>query len=69
MAPPKRGFNLVAWIAPFAAVGTGALGILLLLRRWQRPPAPAATSVRPIGVAATDDELRRLEQAVREDRT
>jgi cytochrome c-type biogenesis protein CcmH len=70
MAPPKRGFNLVAWIAPFAAVGTGALGILLLLRRWQRPPAAPATtaSVRPIGVAATDDELRRLEQAVREDR-
>lgn len=69
MAPPKRGFDLVAWIAPFAAIGTGALGIYALLRRWQRPAAESpATDVRPIGVDASEDELRRLELAVREDR-
>ena len=68
MAPPKRGFDLVAWIAPFAAIGTGALGIYALLRRWQRPAAELDTAdVRPIGVDASADELRRLERAVRED--
>ncbi|HEU4630304.1 MAG TPA: cytochrome c-type biogenesis protein CcmH [Gemmatimonadaceae bacterium] len=69
MAPPKRGFDLMAWVAPFAAIGTGALGIYALLRRWQRPAAETpAAGVRPIGVDASADELRRLEQAVREDR-
>jgi cytochrome c-type biogenesis protein CcmH len=68
MAPPKQGFNLMAWVAPFAAIGTGALGIYALLRRWQRPEAAAdAADVRPIGVDASPDELRRLERAVRED--
>lgn len=68
MAPPKRGFNLMAWVTPFAAIGTGALGIYALLRHWQRPtPATESADVHPIGVDASDDELRRLERAVRED--
>jgi cytochrome c-type biogenesis protein CcmH len=68
MAPPKSGFNLVGWLAPFAAIGVGGLGVLALLRRWQRPPAASTPSVTPIGVAASDEELRRLEAAVRQDR-
>lgn len=65
MAPPKRGFNLVGWVMPFAAIGTGALVIVGLLRSWRRPAA--SERVTPIGVAATDDELARLEAAVRRD--
>ena len=68
MAPPKSGFNLVGWVAPFAALGAGAVGILALLRRWQRPPAASPGGVMPIGVDASDEELRRLEAAVRRDR-
>lgn len=68
MAPPKQGFNLVGWFAPFTLIGAGAVGILALLRSWRRPEAAAATSdVHPIGVDASADELARLEAAVRRD--
>jgi cytochrome c-type biogenesis protein CcmF len=33
-APPKRGFNLTAWLLPFAAIGLGGLGLYALLKRW-----------------------------------
>jgi len=35
-APPKEGFNLSAWILPFAALGIAAILIVVLLRRWRR---------------------------------
>ena len=40
-APTKRGFNLTAWVLPFVALGSGALLVTGLLRRWTaiRPPA------------------------------
>lgn len=33
-APPTKGFNLVAWITPFAVFGAALLGTILLIRRW-----------------------------------
>lgn len=33
-APPARGFDLVAWIAPFAVFLAALAGTLLLIRRW-----------------------------------
>jgi cytochrome c-type biogenesis protein CcmH len=33
-APTAEGFNLVAWIAPFAVFGAALLGTVLLVRRW-----------------------------------
>jgi cytochrome c-type biogenesis protein CcmH/NrfF len=33
-APTTEGFNLVAWIAPFAVFGAALLGTVLLVRRW-----------------------------------
>jgi cytochrome c-type biogenesis protein CcmH/NrfF len=33
-APTMEGFNLVAWIAPFAVFGAATLGTVLLVRRW-----------------------------------
>ncbi len=63
MAPTKQGFNWVGWLAPFAAIGGGAVVLAALVRRWQSParplPAPAAMT------DATDEELRRVEAAVR----
>ncbi len=35
-APPKKGFNLIAWAMPFVVIGVGAIFILLLLRIWTR---------------------------------
>jgi cytochrome c-type biogenesis protein CcmH len=33
-APTTQGFDLVAWIAPFAVFAAAALGTVLLVRRW-----------------------------------
>jgi cytochrome c-type biogenesis protein CcmH len=47
-APTMQGFNLVAWIAPFAVLAAGFLGTFLLVRRWSvgktQLPAGAASS-------------------------
>ncbi len=66
MAPHKQGFNWVGWLAPFAAVGTGAVVVGVLIRRWGRRAAehrPAA----PVPIEASSDELARLDAAVRGD--
>jgi cytochrome c-type biogenesis protein CcmH len=34
-APTVHGFDLVAWIAPFAVLGAALLGTFLLVRRWR----------------------------------
>ncbi len=33
-APTTQGFNLVAWIAPFAVFAAALVGTILLVRRW-----------------------------------
>jgi len=33
-APPTKGFDLVAWIAPFAVFAAALAGTILLIRRW-----------------------------------
>jgi cytochrome c-type biogenesis protein CcmH len=33
-APSKEGFDLVAWIAPFAVFAAALVGTILLVRRW-----------------------------------
>lgn len=68
MAPHKQGFNWVGWIAPFAAVGTGGVVVGALIRRWGRRAAEMRTA-SPVPIEASDDEIARLNAAVRgEDR-
>lgn len=69
-SPRKRGFNLLAWIAPAVAITAGGVAIGALLRRWRRPVAPATApgaDAAPAG-EATPEELARLEAALREER-
>lgn len=70
MAPSATGFNLLGWVAPFAALGGGAILVAVLLRTWRRPAtsnaSSAAASVR--STDATEAELARLDAAVRDDR-
>jgi cytochrome c-type biogenesis protein CcmH len=67
MAPVKSGFNLLGWTMPFIALGTGAVVVAALLRRWRsRAPAEIPATV-PAAPSATSEELARLEQAVRRD--
>jgi len=44
-APSTQGFNLVAWIAPFAVFLSALLGTILLVRHWSvgRAQQPAET--------------------------
>jgi cytochrome c-type biogenesis protein CcmH len=66
MAPPRSGFNILAWVSPGIAVLVAGAFILAFLRRSQAP-APAPLGPRAHGVDATDDELARLEAAIRRD--
>lgn len=35
-SPAKKGFNLVAWVLPFAATAAGGTGLYFILRAWTR---------------------------------
>ena len=35
-APPSEGFNLLAWVLPFAALGVGVVLVGLVAWRWTR---------------------------------
>ncbi len=64
LAPEKSGFNLAGYYTPIAALGAGALVVAGLIRRWGRErPIPLAGPVP--GMAASDDEMARLDAAVR----
>ena len=66
MAPLKSGFNLVGYTMPFVALGTGAVIVAALLKRWKsRTPAIAGT--QPHHVDATEGELAALDAAVKRD--
>ncbi len=51
-APPKRGFNLTAWILPFAAILAGGGFIYFLIRKWVR-----RGGYSPVNVAAETEEM------------
>jgi cytochrome c-type biogenesis protein CcmH len=53
-APTTSGFNLVAWVTPFAAVLIAGFVIVVVTRHWRRSPAPAPAAP-PLPV----DEARR----------
>jgi cytochrome c-type biogenesis protein CcmH len=42
LSPRPRGFTLLVWVAPFAALLGGLLVVLRIAARWARRPAPAA---------------------------
>lgn len=65
MAPAKEGFNWVGYFAPFAALGTGAVVVFSLLKRWSRPAREA--SMPADTTHATPEELARLREAMRND--
>ena len=66
-APTMHGFNLVAWIAPFAVLAAGFLGTFLLVRRWSvgRTPLPAGTSPASPMEAIADPAARERRERIR----
>jgi cytochrome c-type biogenesis protein CcmH len=64
-APPKRGFNLLAWLLPLAGIAAALVVITLLARRWRvtraiggKPAAP----LDPVLERRVDEELARYER-------
>jgi cytochrome c-type biogenesis protein CcmH len=62
LAPTASGFNLVAWLGPFAGLLLASGAMFALLRRWKRghpatEPLPATPGVAVD--AAYDDRLRK----------
>jgi cytochrome c-type biogenesis protein CcmH len=45
--PPAKGFNILAWIIPWIAFGTGLVVVVVVIRHWRGrmtpSPAPART--------------------------
>jgi cytochrome c-type biogenesis protein CcmH/NrfF len=55
-SPIDKGFNRLAWLVPYLAGTTGALGIALVALRWSRRP-PAAPQQSGVESAPPDPEL------------
>ncbi len=66
-APKAQGFNALAYVAPFAAIGSFALFAGWLLHRWRNEARVPETAPRIPQSAGTPDELERLEAAIRND--
>jgi len=58
-APTATGFNRVAWITPFAALGAGILAVVYVVRRWKlRQVRMAADAPAAPPVSLELDEFR-----------
>jgi cytochrome c-type biogenesis protein CcmH/NrfF len=65
MAPPRHGFNLMAYIMPFVGLGVGLGLVVGVVRRWGRAARGVADGAEaPVSVAAdagaSPEELERL---------
>jgi len=65
LAPPRRGFNWLAYILPFAVMAAGMVLVATVVRRLRTAPAPTLPADAP--THATPDELARLQSAVRDE--
>ena len=73
LAPPQRGFDLLAWVVPFGALVACAIAALVALRRWSssgaRPDDPSPPAL-PTGAGSPEarhyEELLDRELAARE---
>ena len=63
--PPKRGFELVAWLLPLAGLALGAVVVGLLAWHWSRrradEPPESGEPLDPVLERRLDDELARFE--------
>lgn len=65
-APTKKGFNLLAWILPFAMIGIGGIAAALVIRKWRSQSSPV--TVRPSANTTSetaDPYARQLEEELK----
>ncbi len=58
-APTTQGFDLVAWIAPFAVFAAALMGTILLVRRWSLGKTQATTQTSDPATDALREQIRR----------
>lgn len=58
-APTTQGFDLVAWIAPFAVFAAALLGTILLVRRWSIGKTETAVQASDPATEALREQIRR----------
>jgi cytochrome c-type biogenesis protein CcmH len=58
-APTTHGFDLVAWIAPFAVFAAALLGTILLVRRWSVGKTQSEAPASDLAMDALRDKIRR----------
>ena len=58
-APTTQGFDLVAWIAPFAVFAAALLGTILLVRRWSVGKTQSEAPASDPAMDALRDKIRR----------
>jgi cytochrome c-type biogenesis protein CcmH len=64
-APPKKGFDLLAWLLPIVGLLGGALVLGVLAWRWSRgrePGPPATAQLSPALERRVDEELARYDE-------
>ena len=68
-SPPKKGFNLVAWILPFAAVAVGGISLFFILRAWARKGKigneETVTLLQPVSAQESEEYHRRLKEELK----
>ncbi len=62
MAPPRRGFNLAGYFVPSLAILAAGVILTLVLRRWTRAAGPEPAVSPHADVAASPEELERLDR-------
>ena len=58
-APTTHGFDLVAWIAPFAVFAAALLGTILLVRRWSVGKTQSEAPASDLAMDALREKIRR----------
>jgi cytochrome c-type biogenesis protein CcmH len=67
-SPTTKGFNLTAWVMPFALVGLGGLFVVVVLIRWtgRRPPLSATPDVGATTPQVPSEHERTLERELKD---
>ena len=65
-SPPAQGFTLMIWLPPVAMLALGAYVVFVLGREWRGAAAlaPATTEADDAASGLTDEERRRLREAL-----